>query len=265
MSDCNEILDHAGSEAERVAHVANCASCRLERKWREDFAELPRTAGDSALERRIVDRVLGVSRTAPAPRPSRARFVALAFAAVLLIGLAFASQLGTKTEPRSEPTASPTLTPAPTPPPTATAKPRATAAEREAKPASPAPVVSAPVPKSDDLFTRANQARRAGNVDQALSLYRDLQRLHPKSREAHTSRALVGRLLLDRGDAKSALPEFDAYLAAGGTLGEEALAGRALALERLGRRAEEREAWQKLLEQHPGTLHRTHAETRLED
>jgi TolA-binding protein len=72
--------------------------------------------------------------------------------------------------------------------------------------------------------------------------------------------------MLDRrGDAQAALVEFDAYLAhrPTGTLAEEALLARALALRQLGRADEERATWQRLLAEHPGSIYSERARARL--
>lgn len=122
-------------------------------------------------------------------------------------------------------------------------------------------------PSAEELLARANEARRRGELRGAARLYRLLQRSHPSSREASVSRVTLGRLLLDGlGEAGAALPEFDRYLQAhpSGVLAEEARVGRALALGRLGREAEERAAWRELLAHHPDSLHADRARSRLE-
>jgi hypothetical protein len=71
-------------------------------------------------------------------------------------------------------------------------------------------------------------------------------------------------MYLDDGDAGRALSAFDGYLATGaGSLREEAMVGRARALERLGRSAEEHAAWAALLERFPQTIHAERARGRL--
>ena len=107
-----------------------------------------------------------------------------------------------------------------------------------------------------ELFAAANIARREGEVGKAARLYRELLRRHAQAPEGLVARVTFGRLLLDRlGDAHGALREFDAYLgdAKQGTLREEALIGRALALGKLGRAREERKAWTALLAAFPKT------------
>ena len=127
----------------------------------------------------------------------------------------------------------------------------------------------APVPMTaGQLFANANDARRRGDSAQALRLYQDLQQQFPGTREEKTSRVLLGRLLLDRGeDPTRALSYFTRYLeeSPNGTLAEEARLGRALALKRLGRPTEERQAWQQLLAAHPNSIHAERAAKRLDE
>ena len=128
-------------------------------------------------------------------------------------------------------------------------------------------VAAPPVAQADTaatLFDQSNVARRHGDYARALALQGDLELHFPHSREAHVSHATTGRLLLDRGDPAAALARFDAYLAGGsGELGEEALVGRATALERLGRGEEAGRAWQALLAAYPETPYAAHARARL--
>jgi TolA-binding protein len=148
---------------------------------------------------------------------------------------------------------------------TATAEPES---EPEPEPAAdPTPPSSAkPSSSPDDLFSRANAARRARDYDDAIRLYQRLQKEHRGSREAQVSRVALGRLLLDERDRpKQALRLFDAYLkqAPTGSLAEEATAGRALALGKLGKNQAEREAWEQLLHQFPGSAYAKRARARL--
>jgi TolA-binding protein len=99
-----------------------------------------------------------------------------------------------------------------------------------------------------------------------VRLYRELLARHPAASEAGATRMALGRLLLDDGDATSALSLFDEYLAAADpALREEAMADRARSLERLGREREERAAWSQLLESYPQSIHATRARARLEE
>jgi TolA-binding protein len=123
----------------------------------------------------------------------------------------------------------------------------------------PAPFVAAAV-----LFREANEARRDGDGVRAIALYRRLEAQYPRAEEAHLSYATLGRLLLDRGDARSALDEFDDYLShGGGPLAEEALVGRALSLQKLGRAGDEIAAWNEILRRYPRSVHARLARARL--
>jgi TolA-binding protein len=117
-----------------------------------------------------------------------------------------------------------------------------------------------------EAFSRANLARRDGKVKEAVRLYRALQERFAGSSEELVSRVALGRLLLDRlGDSRGALVQFNSYLASpgSGALREEAMVGRALALGRLRRGAEERAAWVALLEAWPKSAHAKRAQARL--
>ena len=103
------------------------------------------------------------------------------------------------------------------------------------------------------LFERAGKLRREGHADAAIAVYRRLQETFPEAREAQLSFALAGQLLLERGRPKDALAQFDRHPRLGGDVGEEALAGRAAALEQLARTADAIAAWKSLLERYPGS------------
>lgn len=142
----------------------------------------------------------------------------------------------------------------------------------EPVPSAPSPAPVAVPPRNpvtgDDagvLFKEANDARKAGSPTRALALYRKLQQRFPSSPEAQVSLVLAGRLLLAAGQSHLALTEFDRYLKGGaqGGLAEEALSGKAQALARLGRTAEERQVWQTLLRQFPKSVYVRTAHERL--
>lgn len=152
-----------------------------------------------------------------------------------------------------------------------TVEPARGPARRPSRPLVRAPRVavaqSAPEETAGALFARANQARRDGDSAEVIALYRRLQQSFAGSREAAVSRVALGRWLLDRmHDPAAALTEFDAYLhqARYDTLREEALVGRAMALQQLGRNREERAAWQALLAAFPRTTFAGRARARLE-
>ncbi|MBK7582977.1 MAG: tetratricopeptide repeat protein [Myxococcales bacterium] len=246
----------------------------LEQLGRDFDAELAEEPGDSARLQQAVTRALA----APAPPRSigRRRLPWLLAAAALFAGAALATQLGRKPAgvaptPSSftavtldEPTAPlGTTESAPAP---ATAAPSASPeSSSEPSPVLPAPSSSAGAPPSAaSLFSRANQARRDRHDADAIRLYRELQRRYPDSREASASRVTLGQLLLDRTAPSEALGEFERYLEKSpGEVSEEALAGRARALGKLGRASEERAAWQTLLQRYPSSLHAAEAKRRL--
>jgi len=156
-----------------------------------------------------------------------------------------------------------TFTAPPAPPPQHIAKPAPVVAAVRPRAVEEAPPLSA-----DQLFASANEARRHGDPTQAVRLYRQLQQQFAGTREETTSRVLLARLLLDRGEEiGQSLALFARYLGEtpNGTLAEEARLGRALALQRLGHAHEERQAWQELLTYHPNTIHAERARKRLDE
>ena len=130
-----------------------------------------------------------------------------------------------------------------------------------------APGVEAAAPRLDPaavLFADANRARRDGNAERAVTLYRALQSRYPNSAESALSRALLAQLLLERGSPEAALSGFDRYLAADApVLSAEALVGRARALEQLGKSAQAVTAWRDVQSRFPGSVHARLAATRL--
>ena len=114
------------------------------------------------------------------------------------------------------------------------------------------------------LFERANVARRQRHTTDASALYGELRSRYPSSAEARLALGLVARMELDRGHASAALADYNAYLATGSPgLREEALAGRALALGRLGQTEEERQTWSQLLTAYPQSSYARLASRRL--
>jgi TolA-binding protein len=284
-------------------HLAQCAACRLERQLRDDFAdELESDVTPSAIERLTLASVsqprAEVTPPPPPPPPvtlaprGRATRAAWLLVAAAVFAVSAASARASSVVQR----AWSRIVDAPEAPTTVAVAPHAVAAvahhasigsdARTSEPALPrevptndvllaAPVAPEPAhvgvraahPQPNPaaaLFDEATEARRHGDYARALTLGRDLQARFPRSREAHVSRATLGRLLLDRGDPSTALANFDAYLGSGsGDLGEEAMIGRATALERLGRTFEAARAWQALLAAYPQTSYAAHARARL--
>lgn len=260
------------SDSQRAArdrHLASCATCRLEHGWRGDFAREALDGDDDGalLERALGGALSAISQAPAAKRRARRTAASALGVGVLAAGLAAAALL------RRPAAVAPG--PGPRPPVAAVPAPARVAAPPAIRPVevapAPEPSVSAArasAPSAAQLFARANAARRAGDVDEAVRLYRRLLADHAASREARTSEVTMARLLLDtRGDAAEALRLFERYARAApdGNLAEEALLGRAEALGRLGRGADEAAAWAALLERFPGTVHRARAEAHLRE
>jgi TolA-binding protein len=134
----------------------------------------------------------------------------------------------------------------------------------QAQAETPTPIIVANATASA-LFTQANADRTQGHHMVATREYRELLENYPNAPEADLSRATLGRLMLDDGDAMGALPLLNEYLRKGGTLREETMVNRATALERLHRVGEESAAWRALLDAYPQSLHAERARQRLEE
>jgi TolA-binding protein len=121
-----------------------------------------------------------------------------------------------------------------------------------------------PVDGAPELFSRANSARRSGELVRAQHLYSELIAKYPASDEARLSQVTLGKLLLASGEPAQAEREFRRYLAAGGTpLAEEALVNQAESFGAMNRASDERKAWQRLLAQHPESVYAARARARL--
>jgi hypothetical protein len=120
---------------------------------------------------------------------------------------------------------------------------------------------------ASSLFARANNERRHDHVAAAISLYGELERRYPGSDEARISHVSLGRLLLDRGIWSEGLSQLNDYLVSSpeGMLAPEALFGKARALKALGRRDEERGAWNRLVTSFADSVYATQARRRLEE
>ena len=90
-----------------------------------------------------------------------------------------------------------------------------------------------------------------------------MERLFPGSPEAQQSYATLGSLMMEHGGSQEALSQFDHYIERGGPLLVDVLAGKATALQRLGRTAEERRTWETLLDRFPKSVHAARAKSRL--
>jgi tetratricopeptide (TPR) repeat protein len=249
----------------------------LERQMTEDLmGDAAPQEHDDELVRRLVEATL--RRATPPPRALRWRRWALLVAALLVAGTVLAEwgrRGGGRAKETAPPHDEPTVAATPGTPSTLGEKPPATPSDSAGPPevdvsdlpAVPKPSAArAPDLSAPQLYALANEARRKGNDRDAIRLYQRLEHEFPASLEAQASHVALGRLLLDReGDAAGALAELDRYLAEPGNraLREEALVGRAVALQRLGRRDAEAEAWRALLREYPESISAGRAKTRL--
>jgi len=292
------------SEVESVrleVHAATCATCRFELRVRRDFAdegfEPPRFTLTPAPPN-AVGPLSSIRSLRPRRRGLRRRVGLVALAAALVGGASFAAYVGTArlvalseratVATHRTPVAAKARVTAPasvpaTPPPAAeNDAPRAPNSEAPAVAFTALPVAESDGPRAARLpartiestvhptasaallFHEANVARQTGDTERAIHLYRRIEGEFPRSQEARVSYATLGSLLLDRGDARSALGTFDAYLSKGYVaLGEEALVGRALALGKLGAADGEAAAWREVLARFPKSVHARLARARL--
>jgi TolA-binding protein len=258
----------SSDEASRLeAHVLGCDACRFERLSRADFREEFAARGQRARISKMVANVM-LTRTATPPVP-----VVIA-AALLVVGFATAAGWSASKrsvdEPRDINQSSRELVTTPAPTVTVVSQPAIPVVVAPVVSASSEPVValpsaSAPIEKSAaTLFAEANDARARGDYGVAIAAYSQIESRHGSTPEGNATRVILGRLLLDRGDAAGALERFDAYLRSGEeTLREEAMVGRAASLEKLGRLEDAANAWSAFLDMYPNSVHAPRAKSRL--
>ncbi len=246
---------------------------------------LSRIAHDPAvhrvLEPSVDDRLkneLAVSRAMSAlsggarGRPLRGVWL-LAAAAVLVAGAAGAAYWRGLRAPPPAQSSDTTAQGAAIRPATETTTARGADLQAPAEPVDPAPnpdrskARTLPAPEGREtpaqVFAEANDLRRTGSDSQAIATYRKVERMFPGSPEAEQSYATLGSLMMEHGSPQEALGQFDHYIGRGGPLLVDVLAGKASALQRLGRTADERRTWQTLLEQFPKSVHAARAKARL--
>ncbi|HVR19253.1 MAG TPA: tetratricopeptide repeat protein, partial [Polyangiaceae bacterium] len=254
----NELVprERAGdlSSAERVAldaHLAQCGSCRLSRLLGRDFdAEATLEAGDgiriaalSAAAERWARGSSAAVVTVPVKR-RRTRIALLAMAAALAaVGASAAGGAWSKVFGDDEPkpiVASPVTTMTERLVRTVVRPMNATeTATPEHADERSEPRLRAPSESAASLMKEASSARRSGDAERAIALYRRLESQFPTSPEASLATLPLGGLLLERGEARSALAQYDRHVRAGhgSRLLPEALYGRGRALAALGNRA----------------------------
>jgi TolA-binding protein len=141
-------------------------------------------------------------------------------------------------------------------------------------PAAPVPAATAtaaPRPEEggnvEALLLRAGELRAARDWSGAARSYREIALRHPDSSQARTALLSLGEIELVHLDRPAeALSRFERYLVSwpGGSLAPEAEFGRARALGRLGRRAEEVQTLREIVSRHAGSLLAERARARLD-
>jgi TolA-binding protein len=144
----------------------------------------------------------------------------------------------------------------PTPASADSSRPMPTPINQGRKPAAVEPQTSS------ELFARANEARRNGDVEQAISLYERLAQAYPHSVEAEDAKILRGNLLLSQRSPRAALRQFEDYRS--GALSLEALWGRAQALRKL-ESPDERAVLLELIRDYPASPYAEAAQKRLRE
>ncbi len=114
------------------------------------------------------------------------------------------------------------------------------------------------------LLTRAQSLRASGAYAKSAQLYQRLIRRHPTSAEGTAALLSLGELELSvLGAPDAARAHFDAYLARGGRLVQEARYGRIRALGRLGQTAEEQAAIRDFVRDYPKSIQSQRLRDRL--
>lgn len=255
-------------------HLATCEGCAAllaqVAGLQREFVQQPR---DESLDQRAVEAaMLRMQRSSPVGRSHASpRWLRLAAAGILLASGVTATAAIVKRKLASRPPAAPPIVtavepPAARPAPTPIALPADVPETIDSPRPSPRPPRTAsarPAITAAELFEQAGKLRREGRADAAITVYRRLQDTYPAAREAQLSYALAGQLLLKQGRPSDALAQFDRHPRLGGDVGEEALAGRAAALDQLHRTADAIAAWTSLLERYPGSVYAARARARL--
>ncbi|MDP2270032.1 MAG: hypothetical protein Q8K32_04810 [Archangium sp.] len=288
----DKVTKGLASDDERAraeAHLASCMTCRFERQVRMDFDAVGGSAAD--LDELVARALSGAKAVPEAPRRRRVGPLLIAASVALMAFGSFAAvaqytgvlprlfavepEVVVPPAPRQAPPPRQEVReviPQEPPPPLVPAEEPVKAVKRaapvreepkaEVKPnIPPAPVE----PDALAIFSRATQARVTGETAEAIRDFRAVVSRFPASPEAALSHAALGRLLLDRGDAASALESFDAYLSSNNQMLREDVQGsRAMALQALGRAEEERSAWEAVLHDYPSGVFAPRARTRLD-
>jgi hypothetical protein len=253
------------------AHCATCVACAAERVMVRDFAAARAERVPPERAERWVSGALAVLHEAPSRAAPRGIAIGIAVAALVVAAGAAAAytavSLGAfeSSDPAPGDASEPIVPPEPV---VAIAPdggmPDAGAADAGARDAGEDERASTSPPASAaELFALGNREKRGRNTGAALRAFAEIERRYPSSNEAQVARVSAGTLLIGR-DPRAALRLFDAYLSRGGPLALEAQAGRARALRALGRTAEERAQWERIVREHPSSIHAQRGRDRLE-
>jgi TolA-binding protein len=273
-----ELLDRIANDTasaddvrEFEEHASKCEACAAHRSMRP----LVRSSLEPSLEERMsneraVWRAMGALTTRSRRRSPRTVWL-LAAAAVLVAGIAGARYWNRLRPPPSAQDANLATAAKNAPAPPAALPPQVP--ENPSDGVESSPVNDKPQPRSAatpepretaaQVFAEANDLRRTGKDSQAMVTYRKVERLFPGSPEAEQSYATLGSLMMEHGNPQEALGQFDHYIERGGPLLVDVLAGKASALQKLGRTAEERRTWETLLARFPKSVQAARAKTRL--
>ena len=279
------------THAERLAldaHVEGCPSCRMTRTLGHDFDNwhIVDSADAKRLARMMSTSTRWVTRPRRLAKPARTSWMLAAMATTLAAAATTitVSRLSTHSLPSAEGSTTSAivgqLTQTTQPAPSAIDPARESApldvSEPTAAPSSvrgtdevlvdrALPGVSTATLTAEQLLQRATQARRGGDTKDAARLFRRLQRDYPGSREARLSLVAFGTMLLEQGQAKAALDQFNRYLGSSSVapLTAEALYGKGRALAQLGQGDEEQRTWRRLVNEYPKSPYASHAKRRL--
>jgi hypothetical protein len=117
---------------------------------------------------------------------------------------------------------------------------------------APSPSASAPASTPEALLQQALALRAQGQFRRAAEVYRQIYEAGPGSAAGGAALVSLGEISLSSlNDPRAALAAFDAYLALGGALSQEAAFGRIRALRALGRTADERTAIERFVARYP--------------
>lgn len=257
----------AAERARLEAHCIHCSACTFELRWLESSPVAPEpSAEDRAYGEAAFDNLLRASgaRRVQAPKRSLGWPVRLAAAGLLLACVAGAALLLTRTSRVEPPPAVPAVVSrAPEPSEATSSVPPPTKSQVEPR----ADADVAPTqPSANQLLAAARRAQTRGQIDRAERLYRQVIELYPSTTAAGAGQVALGRLLYElRSQPSAALATFDSYLQRrpNGSLAEEALFYRAMALERLGHNREAAASLRELLETFPNSLYAAPARVRL--